>query len=94
MKPALARGEIQIIGATTIEEYRRHMEKDPALERRFQPVFIDEPNREETVKIIKGISEKYELHHKIKIPDEAINSELHSSENVKRAFRKSERYKR
>lgn len=74
LKPALARGEIQIIGATTIEEYRRHMEKDPALERRFQPVFIDEPNREETIKIIKGISEKYELHHKIKIPDEAINA--------------------
>ena len=72
LKPALARGEIQIIGATTIEEYRKHIEKDSALERRFQSVMVGEPTKEEAVLILKGLRDKYESHHKVKIPDEAI----------------------
>lgn len=74
LKPSLARGELQIIGATTIEEYRKHIEKDAALERRFQPVMVDEPSQEEAIEILKGIKDKYEAHHKIKITDEAIES--------------------
>lgn len=74
LKPSLARGELQIIGATTIEEYRKHIEKDAALERRFQPVMVDEPSQEEAVEILKGIKDKYEAHHKVKITDEAIES--------------------
>ena len=74
LKPSLARGELQIIGATTIEEYRKHIEKDAALERRFQPVMIDEPSQEEAIEILKGIKDKYEAHHKVKITDEAIES--------------------
>ncbi len=74
LKPSLARGELQIIGATTIEEYRKHIEKDAALERRFQPVMVDEPSQEETIEILKGIKDKYEAHHKVKITDEAIES--------------------
>ena len=74
LKPSLARGELQIIGATTIEEYRKHIEKDAALERRFQPVMVDEPSQEEAIEILKGIKEKYEAHHKVKITDEAIES--------------------
>ena len=72
LKPALARGEIQCIGATTIDEYRKHIEKDSALERRFQPVLITEPTKEETIEILKGLREKYEGHHNVKITDEAI----------------------
>jgi ATP-dependent Clp protease ATP-binding subunit ClpC len=72
LKPALARGEIQIIGATTIDEYRKNIEKDAALERRFQPVTVGEPTEEETIEILKGIRDKYEAHHKVKISDEAI----------------------
>ncbi|NOY25099.1 MAG: ATP-dependent chaperone ClpB [Oligoflexia bacterium] len=72
LKPALARGELRCIGATTLDEYRKHIEKDKALERRFQPVFIDEPTVEETVSILRGIKEKYEVHHGIKITDDAI----------------------
>lgn len=74
LKPSLARGELQIIGATTIEEYRKHIEKDAALERRFQPVMVDEPSQEEAIEILKGIKDKYEAHHKVKITDEAIKS--------------------
>ena len=72
LKPSLARGEIQLIGATTIAEYRKHIEKDAALERRFQPVNVEEPSVEETVKILKGVRERYENHHGVKITDEAI----------------------
>lgn len=74
LKPSLARGELQIIGATTIEEYRKHIEKDAALERRFQPVMVDEPSQEEAIEILNGIKDKYEAHHKVKITDEAIES--------------------
>ena len=74
LKPALSRGEIQVIGATTLDEYRKYVEKDSALERRFQPVIIDEPTEEESIEIIKGIKNKYEEHHKLIISDEAIVS--------------------
>ena len=74
LKPLLARGEIQLIGATTLNEYRKYIEKDSALERRFSPVTVNEPTHEETVQILKGIRDKYEAHHNIKITDEAINS--------------------
>ncbi|WP_276703102.1 ATP-dependent Clp protease ATP-binding subunit [Romboutsia ilealis] len=72
LKPVLSRGDIQIIGATTIDEYRKHIEKDSALERRFQPILITEPTKEETIKILEGLREKYESHHNVKITDEAI----------------------
>ncbi len=72
LKPALARGELHCIGATTLDEYRRHVEKDAALARRFQPVFIAEPNVEDTVSILRGLKEKYELHHGIRITDSAL----------------------
>ena len=72
LKPSLARGELQVIGATTIDEYRKNIEKDPALERRFQPVTVGEPSPEDAVEILKGIRDKYEAHHKVKITDEAI----------------------
>lgn len=74
LKPSLARGEIQVIGATTISEYRKNIEKDAALERRFQPVTVGEPTEEEAVEILKGLRDKYEAHHKVKITDEAIDS--------------------
>ena len=76
IKPALARGELHLIGATTHEEYRRHIEKDPALERRFQAVTVSEPDREQTLHILKGLREKYEQHHKVKISDEALTSAI------------------
>ena len=79
MKPALARGEIQVIGATTIEEYRKHIEKDTALERRFQTVMVEEPNQEDSVNILKGLRDRYEAHHKVKITDEAIKSAVELS---------------
>jgi ATP-dependent Clp protease ATP-binding subunit ClpB len=72
LKPALARGELRCIGATTIEEYRKYIEKDPALERRFQPVYVDEPSPEEAIAILRGLKEKYEVHHGVKITDNAI----------------------
>ena len=72
LKPSLARGELQVIGATTLEEYRKHIEKDSALERRFQPVKVGEPSEEEAVEILRGLRDKYEAHHKVKITDEAI----------------------
>jgi len=74
LKPALARGEIRLIGATTVDEYRKHIEKDPALERRFQPIYVDEPSEEETIEILKGLSPRLENHHKVKISDSAIES--------------------
>ena len=74
LKPVLARGEIQCIGATTIDEYRAYIEKDPALERRFQPILVEEPNLEDAVRILKGIKEKYETFHRVHITDEAIES--------------------
>ena len=72
LKPALARGELHCIGATTLEEYRKHVEKDAALERRFQPVLVDEPTVEDTISILRGLKEKYELHHGVRITDGAI----------------------
>ncbi len=72
LKPALARGELHCIGATTLDEYRKYIEKDAALERRFQQVFVDEPSVEETISILRGLKEKYEVHHGVKIKDEAI----------------------
>ncbi len=72
LKPSLARGELQVIGATTLEEYRKHIEKDSALERRFQPVTVGEPSEEEAVEILKGLRDKYEAHHKVRISDNAI----------------------
>ena len=74
LKPCLARGEIQIIGATTIDEYRKHVEKDSGLERRFQSVLIEEPSKEDTIEILKGLRDKYEAHHKVKITDESIKA--------------------
>ena len=79
LKPALARGEIQVIGATTIDEYRKHIEKDAALERRFQSVMVGEPTAEQAVEILKGLRSKYEAHHKIKITDEAIDAAVNLS---------------
>ncbi|MEE9214914.1 MAG: ATP-dependent chaperone ClpB [Thermodesulfobacteriota bacterium] len=72
LKPALARGELHCIGATTLDEYRKHIEKDAALERRFQQVYVDEPSVEETISILRGLKEKYEVHHGVKIKDEAL----------------------
>jgi len=72
LKPALARGELRVIGATTLDEYRKHIEKDPALERRFSPVYLDEPSPDETIEILKGVRAKYEAHHKVRITDEAL----------------------
>lgn len=80
LKPALARGTVQVIGATTIEEYRRHIEKDAALERRFQPVTVGEPSEDEAIIILKGVRDKYEAHHRVKITDEAIESAVRLSE--------------
>ena len=74
LKPSLARGDFQVIGATTMEEYRKYIEKDAALERRFQPVTVGEPSQEEAVEILKGLRDRYEAHHKVKITDEAIES--------------------
>jgi len=72
LKPALARGELHCVGATTLDEYRKHVEKDAALARRFQPVFVDEPTVEDTISILRGLKEKYELHHGVRITDSAI----------------------
>ncbi len=74
LKPALARGELHCVGATTLDEYRKHVEKDPALARRFQPVFVSEPTVEDTISILRGLKEKYELHHGVRITDSAIVS--------------------
>ncbi len=74
MKPALSRGELRVIGATTLDEYRKRIEKDPALERRFSPVYLDEPSIDETIEILKGLRPKYEAHHKVQITDEALEA--------------------
>ncbi len=74
LKPALSRGELQCIGATTLDEYRKHIEKDSALERRFQPVFLEEPSLEDTVEILKALRPRYEAHHRVKIDDEALDA--------------------
>ena len=79
LKPLLARGEIQVVGATTIKEYRKYIEKDQALERRFQPVDIKEPSIEDSINILKGLRDKYEAHHNVKITDEAIRSAVELS---------------
>lgn len=79
LKPSLARGELQVIGATTIDEYRKYIEKDAALERRFQSILVGEPTEEEAVEILKGLRDKYEAHHKVKITDEAIDSAVKMS---------------
>src|SRR5206468_2684411 len=72
LKPALARGELHCVGATTLDEYRRYIEKDAALERRFQKVLVDEPSVEDTIAILRGLQERYEVHHKVEITDPAI----------------------
>ena len=77
LKPALSRGELQVIGATTLDEYRKYIESDAALERRFQPITVDEPSIEETVLILKGVKERYEDHHKLSITDEALDAAAH-----------------
>jgi ATP-dependent Clp protease ATP-binding subunit ClpC len=74
LKPALARGELQCVGATTLDEYRKYIEKDAALERRFAPVFVDEPSVEETIEMLHGLRDRYEAHHKVRISDQALNA--------------------
>ena len=74
LKPALSRGELQVIGATTLDEYRKHIESDAALERRFQPVMVEEPTIEETIEILHGVRRPYEEHHKLMITDEALDA--------------------
>lgn len=80
LKPALARGELQAIGATTIDEYRKHIEKDPALERRFQPIMVEPPTVEETIEILRGLRDRYEAHHRVKITDAAIEAAVRLSD--------------
>ena len=72
LKPALARGELHVVGATTLDEYRKHIEKDAALERRFQPVYVGEPSVEDTIAILRGLKERYEVHHGVRITDNAL----------------------
>ncbi|MBB6431486.1 ATP-dependent Clp protease ATP-binding subunit [Algisphaera agarilytica] len=80
LKPALSRGEIQCVGATTLDEYRKYIEKDGALERRFQTIMVEPPNKEDTVQIIKGIRDKYEAHHRVQITDEAVEAAVEMSD--------------
>ena len=80
LKPALARGELQCIGATTLDEYRKYIEKDAALERRFQPIMVEQPTPEETVQILRGLRDRYEAHHRVKITDEAIEAAVKLSD--------------
>ncbi len=79
LKPTLARGELQVVGATTLDEYKKHIEKDAALERRFQPITVEEPNIEDAIKILRGLRDKYEAHHKVSITDEAIEAAVRLS---------------
>jgi ATP-dependent Clp protease ATP-binding subunit ClpC len=72
LKPALARGELQCIGATTLDEFHKHIEKDAALERRFAPIYVDEPSVEDTIKMLHGLRDRYEAHHKVRFSDEAL----------------------
>ena len=74
LKPSLSRGELQCIGATTLDDYRKYVERDPALERRFQPILVEEPSVEEALEILRGIKERYEEHHRLKISDDALSS--------------------
>ena len=80
LKPSLARGELQCIGATTLDEYRKYIEKDAALERRFQPITVDEPTAEESIQILKGLRDRYEAHHRVSITDEAIDAAVKLSD--------------
>ncbi len=80
LKPALSRGEVQAVGATTLDEYRKHVEKDPALERRFQPITVEEPTKEETLAMLKGLRDLYEAHHRVKISDEALKAAVELSD--------------
>ncbi|HHX88026.1 MAG TPA: ATP-dependent Clp protease ATP-binding subunit [Firmicutes bacterium] len=80
LKPALSRGELQCVGATTLDEYRKHIEKDPALERRFQPIVVGEPTKEESLAILKGLRDRYEAHHKVKITDSALEAAVNLSD--------------
>lgn len=79
LKPALARGEIQVVGATTFDEYRKHIEKDAALERRFQPITVEEPTTDDAIEILKGLRDRYEAHHEVKITDEALEAAVELS---------------
>jgi ATP-dependent Clp protease ATP-binding subunit ClpC len=80
LKPALARGEIQCIGATTLDEYRKHIEKDAALERRFQVIVVEPPSADEAIQILKGLRDKYEAHHRVKFSDESLDAAVHLSD--------------
>lgn len=80
LKPALARGELQCVGATTLDEYRKYIEKDAALERRFQPIQVDEPTAEDAIRILHGLRDRYEAHHRVKITDEAIEQAVKLSD--------------
>ena len=80
LKPSLARGELQLIGATTISEYRKYIEKDAALERRFQPVSVEEPTKDQCLEILRGLKEKYEVHHKVAIEEKALEAAVQLSE--------------
>ncbi len=80
LKPPLSRGEIQIIGATTLEEFRKHLEKDSALERRFQPLTVNEPNEEQAVRIMEGLRDRYEAHHQVHFTDEALQAAVSLSD--------------
>src|SRR6185437_151572 len=80
LKPALARGELQCIGATTIDEYRKYIEKDAALERRFQPIQVNEPTLDESIQILKGLRDRYEAHHRVTITDTAIEEAVKLSD--------------
>jgi len=83
LKPALSRGELQVVGATTINEYKKYIEPDVTLERRFHPIIVDEPTPEETIAILKGIKKKYEEYHKVKIPDEIIDDIVKMAKDIK-----------
>ena len=76
----MSRGELQCVGATTLDEYRKHIEKDPALERRFQPIVVEEPSKEESLAILKGLRDRYEAHHKVKITDSALEAAVNLSD--------------
>ncbi len=80
LKPMLARGELHLIGATTIDEYRKYVEKDPALERRFQPVMVEEPSVEDTISILRGLKQRYEVHHGVRITDAGGHRRSHPFE--------------
>jgi ATP-dependent Clp protease ATP-binding subunit ClpB len=84
LKPALARGELRCIGATTLDEYRKRIEKDPALERRFQPVLVSQPSVEDTIAILRGLKERYEVHHGIRIQDAALVAAAPSTSSTRR----------